>query len=231
MFYERRAYLPDVPRFATPDPIGELGGINLYPLVANSPVNRVDPLGESDFNRPAVTIIGGPQLTVSYGPPAIEPRISSADVSGLEPLGRALQALAENEDRANERLAQRIADLMGVGDDPQEVDAIKKGLEAALSVSMPECPKMKFPKLGWKGTKPWRDAILKIQQGGQKVDLGFIPTKDQALKLLKEAGVDITSPELRIDPAHLHPENPHSYPHINYPAPIGGKGTIQIQGL
>jgi RHS repeat-associated protein len=40
-----RAYDPDLGRWESRDPIGEVGGANLYSFVANDPVDRVDPLG------------------------------------------------------------------------------------------------------------------------------------------------------------------------------------------
>jgi RHS repeat-associated protein len=40
-----RYYNPQTGRYITPDPIGLEGGINLFSYVANSPVNRTDPLG------------------------------------------------------------------------------------------------------------------------------------------------------------------------------------------
>jgi len=40
-----RAYDSDLGRWLNRDPIGEMGGINLYDYVANDPVNKVDPLG------------------------------------------------------------------------------------------------------------------------------------------------------------------------------------------
>jgi RHS repeat-associated protein len=43
--YPFRAYDPNLQRFLSRDPVQERGGINLYGLVGNSPVNRVDPYG------------------------------------------------------------------------------------------------------------------------------------------------------------------------------------------
>jgi RHS repeat-associated protein len=40
-----RYYNPPIGRYLTPDPIGLLGGINLFVYTGNSPINRVDPNG------------------------------------------------------------------------------------------------------------------------------------------------------------------------------------------
>ena len=45
-----RAYDADLGRWMSRDPIAELGGINLYGYVGNSPVDSIDPLGLIDLN-------------------------------------------------------------------------------------------------------------------------------------------------------------------------------------
>ena len=40
-----RYYDPRTGRYITPDPIGQVGGINLYPYAENNPINLIDPLG------------------------------------------------------------------------------------------------------------------------------------------------------------------------------------------
>jgi RHS repeat-associated protein len=48
-YYRARFYDPQLGRFITQDPIGHLGGMNLYVYVGNAPVILVDPLGLDDW--------------------------------------------------------------------------------------------------------------------------------------------------------------------------------------
>ena len=56
-YYRARYYDPNLRRFLQPDPIGYLGGMNLYAYVGNSPVSYVDPFGDkirlvgTDFHK------------------------------------------------------------------------------------------------------------------------------------------------------------------------------------
>jgi len=80
---------------------------------------------------------------------------------------------------------------------------------------------------GWRGNDPtWKNWIKRIKQGGD-VETPTIPSKQEALDLLKEAGAKV----LRIE-EHLPGGNsPHTYPHINYVTSSGLKGTLRILGL
>ena len=52
-YYRARMYHPELGRFIQPDPIGCLGGLNLYAYVGNSPLNWIDPWGlDRDGKRP-----------------------------------------------------------------------------------------------------------------------------------------------------------------------------------
>ncbi len=66
----------DLRRWPSRDPIEEKGGVNLYGFVRNQPLDRRDPRGLSDENRPPIVVFppGSGQLPI-YGPPKSEPRL------------------------------------------------------------------------------------------------------------------------------------------------------------
>jgi len=58
--YECRVYDPLAGRWLSRDPIGELDGPNLYSMVQNDPINRVDPFGLEKFNYKGTEICRKP---------------------------------------------------------------------------------------------------------------------------------------------------------------------------
>jgi len=82
-YYRARFYSPELGRFITQDPIGYLGGTNLYAYVGNNPVNWVDPLGLLTICE-VVSVLVPPALNATLAlvsPPA------ALGVGGLEFLG------------------------------------------------------------------------------------------------------------------------------------------------
>lgn len=53
LYYGYRYYNPELGRWLNRDPIWERGGINLYGMVSNDPVNKVDVLGLAETTMPA----------------------------------------------------------------------------------------------------------------------------------------------------------------------------------
>jgi len=73
VYYINRYYSPELGRWISGDPIEEAGGLNLYGMVGNDPVNRWDYLGKSttyDFN-------GNPNTVLPYDPRPENPAMNS----------------------------------------------------------------------------------------------------------------------------------------------------------
>jgi RHS repeat-associated protein len=67
-YYRARWYDPEIGRFITQDPIGFLGGMNLYVYVGNDPVTYIDPLGLWTWQRGiSVTVGAGGGGTLEVG--------------------------------------------------------------------------------------------------------------------------------------------------------------------
>jgi uncharacterized protein RhaS with RHS repeats len=223
-----RFYDPNLQRWVNRDPIQETGGINLYGFVRNSPTGFVDRDGLTwlllDWDAWGLMLhdwILGPE------PAGLDPDSFGAlhgfdnDFNGKT----AAQVATDVGLSVPEGLLDAAMMMGGLGEAEGAYEAADKALRAATRAAK-GCEKI--GPLGYRGGKKYRDALRAVSRGGPKVDVGFTPTREQALRLLEDAGVDLTSPELRIQGAHL-PPNPHTYPHINFPTPGGGKGTIRIQ--
>jgi RHS repeat-associated protein len=73
--YLYRFYDPSVQRWLNRDPIGELGGINLYVFVHNRPTNKKDPLGRDENLAPSsisFTITPCPPSNASSAPSSVQ---------------------------------------------------------------------------------------------------------------------------------------------------------------
>ena len=74
-YYRARFYSPELGRFITQDPIGMLGGPNLYAYVGNDPIEFTDPIGllylEFDAGENLLLVYPGTEET--QGPPQAFP--------------------------------------------------------------------------------------------------------------------------------------------------------------
>jgi RHS repeat-associated protein len=119
VYYLYRHYEPNLQRWLNRDPIGELGGLNLYGYVSNDPLDRYDPFGEADApkDQPPVT---SPPI---FGEKTFKPGTDNCLCYALDRPGGPLQPDG-GDGRSN---AKKCADLMkqikatfkGVGDVPK----------------------------------------------------------------------------------------------------------------
>jgi RHS repeat-associated protein len=124
-YYGFRHYLPEVGRWASRDPIGESGGVNLYGMVANRVVNRWDRLGLIDSMGN-----DSPDFT-NLPPPAVEEKCNKGQMkeismetlpytAGTDPETKEAQEMAEE-------IAERLGNFSGVGSAVTNVDEIFAG--------------------------------------------------------------------------------------------------------
>ena len=72
-YYGFRFYSPALGRWINRDPIGELGGINLYRMVEGNPINKIDPFGlnpkpgDAEYDYFYDTYRGKPLPTMGFG--------------------------------------------------------------------------------------------------------------------------------------------------------------------
>lgn len=246
--YPFRAYDPNLQRWVNQDPMGEVGGVNLYGFVFNNPVVCFDTDGRQITTAGIATTAGtatsgGSAATTTMtvlgeGAEVGEGEIAGGVIIGSLPYLGIL--VAGNDPDANPNGVNAPPDtaaspygFTGTNGEYRDangntVDALGNIVKDKYGNKIKSCSPKKYPKpIGYEGGKPYNDALKKIQNGGD-VDLGFIPTEDEALDLLQAAGIDISDPQFRTEDPH-GPPSTHDYPHINYPTPSGGKGAIRIQ--
>lgn len=99
--YARRAYAATLQRFLNRDPIGELGGLNLYGFVHNNPLNRFDPLGLDDAMDELNRLIPGDHIPRARDLYANDPDVQD---NIEETLGPFINPTPENLCKAAEKL-------------------------------------------------------------------------------------------------------------------------------
>ncbi len=201
-----------------------------YAYTAGDPVNLFDPLGLIECNPGSAVVAQTGQVSLisinvpigleTYTPsprlptttahpwPALNPRNTfifvprPSDLFGGESIGGGYGLFP-----GNEGYSQRPDNLTGI-------------LNAEPPILTP---------WGWIGQGSYGEIVDRVERGGTLTgdDLeGKIPTVEQALQLIEDAGGTVTRKDLE-----GHPEggvSTHTYPHINYETAEGRKGTIEV---
>jgi len=129
VLYEYRAYSPSTGRWLNRDPIGELGGRNLYGFVYNNPIRRIDRLGlfvetcpgalEAIAARCACRAAAAGTTGSAGGPLAAIACVAAAVAAELVAIDVALAMEVAALEKQNEQDAQKIDEKS------REYDALK----------------------------------------------------------------------------------------------------------
>ena len=218
------------------DPIGEAGGINLYGFVGNDPVNRIDSYGLAygDWWDPRTY---SPAYARIVAENALQEMLRNRGYSSLDEflldhpncggifsagnLGAVGAAAALTSESANIYL--NVAP-----------DLATAGLATAATTGFLIIPKnLRRSQWGWRGGRPWNNAVRTVASGGEAGVIqnigGRIPTYDEAIYLIKDAGGTVQ----RVDKSHAGSRvaGHIDFPHINFTTPSGSRSHLRIQDV
>ena len=223
-YLQSRYYNPQWGRFLNADGYVSTGtgllGYNMYAYCDNNPVIYMDLTGRSwesfwdDVKFVGEVLLGTAVATACIGL-AVLSIAGSIGLTGISG-GAGAVSIPAAVAVAGELLAVASATLAGVG-----ILAL-----AAEGVATSPLMQHGVGGKGWRGDKSWKYNVEMVRGGGDVTSLkGGVPTQQEALDLIKEAGGEV----IRIDPAH--PANgisTHTYPHIHYSINGSEKNIIKI---
>ena len=223
-YLQSRYYNPATGRFLNADGYvnanGDLIGFNMYAYCDNNPVMYMDLTGHSwesfwdDVKFVGEVLLGTAVATACIGL-AVLSIAGSIGLTGISGGAGAVSIPAAVAVTA-ECLAVASVALAGVGAIALAAEGIATGSPIQRGVG----------GKGWRGDKNWRYNVETVRGGGDITSLkGGIPTEQEALDLIREAGGEV----IRIDPAHpANGTSTHTYPHIHYSINGSEKNIIKI---
>ncbi len=192
--YGYRYYLPPLGRWACKDPIGELGGVNLYAMVDNHPVNSVDLFGLDECSKGQTKIIGfNPVQLFQVAASSTDKDMEVAAFSGtnaMEAVGNLGPAMSGNAvDAAAGAAAQQAGSATDLGKATAEkIRQKQKEMADALK-------KMGIQEFYWSGTLKFKCCVCpdgKTWKWGEERTLNFQsptfnPNKKNPAEVLRDA--------------------------------------------
>jgi RHS repeat-associated protein len=230
-----RYYGSSLGRFMTPDwssmptavPYADLSNpqsLNLYSYTKNNPTTLRDPNGHCDIDGEhhnwvwcAAHAVG---LTYTRHETAENIRF------GFNTPGLGYPTLYKNGRAVD---WNKLSDEEVIQTATEYNDALREG----RVVTMTPAAAAALTQWGWPGQQSYNEAKNLLNEPNTSqgtVDrrdlLGKVPTEDEAVKMIEDAGGKVE----RIEGGHAPGGvSPHENPHINYTTASGAKGTIDIQ--
>ena len=223
-YLQSRYYVPQWGRFLNADGYVSTGtgllGYNMYAYCDNNPVMYMDLTGRSwesfwdDVKFVGEVLLGTAVATACIGL-AVLSIAGSIGLTGISG-GAGAVSIPAAVAVAGELLAVASATLAGVG-----ILAL-----AAEGVATSPLMQHGVGGKGWRGDKSWKYNVEMVRGGGDVTSLkGGVPTQQEALDLIKEAGGEAIRVDLGHSPGGV---STHTYPHIHYKINGSEKNVIRI---
>ena len=223
-YLQSRYYNPQWGRFLNADGYVSTGtgllGYNMYAYCDNNPVMYMDLTGRSwesfwdDVKFVGEVLLGTAVATACIGL-AVLSIAGSIGLTGISG-GAGAVSIPAAVAVAGELLAVASATLAGVG-----ILAL-----AAEGVATSPLMQHGVGGKGWRGDKSWKYNVEMVRGGGDVTSLkGGVPTQQEALDLIKEAGGEAIRVDLGHSPGGV---STHTYPHIHYKINGSEKNVIRI---
>ena len=223
-YLQSRYYNPQWGRFLNADGYVSTGtgllGYNMYAYCDNNPVMYMDLTGHSwesfwdDVKFVGEVLLGTAVATACIGL-AVLSIAGSIGLTGISG-GAGAVSIPAAVAVAGELLAVASATLAGVG-----ILAL-----AAEGVATSPLMQHGVGGKGWRGDKSWKCNVEMVRGGGDVTSLkGGVPTQQEALDLIKEAGGEVIRVDLGHSPGGV---STHTYPHIHYKINGSEKNVIRI---
>ena len=223
-YLQSRYYNPQWGRFLNADGYVSTGtgllGYNMYAYCDNNPVMYMDLTGHSwesfwdDVKFVGEVLLGTAVATACIGL-AVLSIAGSIGLTGISG-GAGAVSIPAAVAVAGELLAVASATLAGVG-----ILAL-----AAEGVATSPLMQHGVGGKGWRGDKSWKYNVEMVRGGGDVTSLkGGVPTQQEALDLIKEAGGEVIRVDLGHSPGGV---STHTYPHIHYKINGSEKNVIRI---
>ena len=210
-----------------PDPQAIMQAGNLYVYCINNPIMFTDPSGR--IIKAIIAALAKKAAPAAGTTTAVKRTASSSNRAApsaqQQAANRTAPATTQTVNRATPATNQTGNRAVPSANQAVRVDPAANQTGNRATPATRTTPTRGVEGKGWRGDQTWRNDVSTVRNGGTINDLnGRIPTRSEAIDLIKESGGRVT----RIEGPHNAP-NPHNFHHINYTTQSGARGTIRIK--